>query len=48
VVRTEDLFAIADRLERGQYTDRDLVTAARLARHAATEWVRNGASVSLK
>jgi hypothetical protein len=48
VVRAGDLQALADRLDRGEYTPRDLDTAARLARHAAVTWVGGFAAVSLK
>jgi hypothetical protein len=54
VVRAGDLQALADRLEAWATTPgaqgdmaKDVITAARLARHAAITWVR-GISVSLR
>jgi hypothetical protein len=48
VVRAGDFQALADRLEEraraaGDQPDRDLMTAARLCRHAATVWVGRSA-----
>jgi hypothetical protein len=48
VVRAGDLQALADRLESGTHTERDLDTAARLARHSAVTWVDGFAGVSPK
>jgi hypothetical protein len=48
VVRASDLLALADRLNAGTQTERDLDIAARLARHAAVTWVGGFAAVSLR
>jgi hypothetical protein len=48
VIRAGDLQALAGRVEARTHTDGDLDTAARLARHAAVNWVGGFAAVSLR